>query len=377
MSGSAEMEAAAAAYAAAVRNLLAPVQPVSTDRGAGASPRGEALADGAEALLPISDALTEAAQVDLQSDEPDVRDDTGRRLLAKAIVDLDVAARLLDSAEAEDVGGEPAPPGLADRSAGPPGAAGIERELAVLLGEEQAAVAPERGDRAPRDLDEARAALGLEVPDALAHMTERAAGAASKALSGVAALGLDQLGQAAAMVGSRLADALVVGDQLRRLVRLAKDLVAKAHNAIVALLGLQVAQSAANRMVEWIKERVSVEKALGPLYDADGTAAAVEGVAASSGAGLDAFTAAITEVRALDERYGKHIALAQKFTSVLNRVGMLVARVVPQGILLMGATELAIAGYVVVVGGDYVDAPHLERLDRVPGVRRVVETRLA
>lgn len=371
MSGSAEMEAAAVAYAKAVRSLLSPAMPAGADRGVGAPSDPVALADGAEALLPLSDVVTEAGQADLQSPEPRVRDDTGRRLLAKATVDLDVAARLLDAAEAEDLG-EPA----ADRSTGSPAGAGIEAELKVLLGEDEATGGPDRGGHAPRGLPEAKASLALEVTDTLARITERAARATSKALTGIAALGLDQLGKAAAMVGSNVADALGVGDHLRRLVRLARDLVAKAHHAIVALLGLQVAQSAATRVVDWIKEKVSVENALGPLYDTEVTAAAVEGRVASSAAGLDAFAGAIDEVRELDDRYGSHIALAQKFTSVLNRVGTLLAHVIPQGILVVAATELAIAGYVVMVGGDYVDAPMLLRLDRVPGVRRVVETRL-
>jgi hypothetical protein len=33
--------------------------------------------------------------------------------------------------------------------------------------------------------------------------------------------------------------------------------------------------------------------------------------------------------------------------------------------------------YIVAAGGDYVDAPRLQFLNRVPGVRRVVEARLA
>jgi hypothetical protein len=42
---------------------------------------------------------------------------------------------------------------------------------------------------------------------------------------------------------------------------------------------------------------------------------------------------------------------------------------------LVGA-YLALGVYVIAAGGDYVDAPRLQLLDRVPGVRVVVETRL-
>jgi hypothetical protein len=42
----------------------------------------------------------------------------------------------------------------------------------------------------------------------------------------------------------------------------------------------------------------------------------------------------------------------------------------------MAAAYLIITGYAVLAGADYVDAARLKILNRVPGVRQVVETSL-
>ena len=50
---------------------------------------------------------------------------------------------------------------------------------------------------------------------------------------------------------------------------------------------------------------------------------------------------------------------------------------VPMVELATAAAYLVLLGYVIYTGGDYVDAPKLEKLGRVPGVLHVVETGLA
>jgi len=43
----------------------------------------------------------------------------------------------------------------------------------------------------------------------------------------------------------------------------------------------------------------------------------------------------------------------------------------------MAAAYLVIAGYAILTGADYVDAARLKFLNRVPGVRQVVETSIS
>ena len=45
--------------------------------------------------------------------------------------------------------------------------------------------------------------------------------------------------------------------------------------------------------------------------------------------------------------------------------------------LATATAYLVLLGYVIYTGGDYVDAPKLEKLGRVPGVLHVVEAGLA
>ena len=45
--------------------------------------------------------------------------------------------------------------------------------------------------------------------------------------------------------------------------------------------------------------------------------------------------------------------------------------------LATAAVYIGLLGFVVYTGSDYVDAPRLERIGRVPGVLHVVETGLA
>jgi hypothetical protein len=58
-------------------------------------------------------------------------------------------------------------------------------------------------------------------------------------------------------------------------------------------------------------------------------------------------------------------------------VGGISAAALPASKLVMAAAYLVLGIYIVLAGGDYVDAPHLQFLNRVPGVRQVVEVRLA
>ena len=48
----------------------------------------------------------------------------------------------------------------------------------------------------------------------------------------------------------------------------------------------------------------------------------------------------------------------------------------PQGQLLLAASYIVLGSYVILAGGDAVDAPLLELFDRTPGVRCVVDANL-
>ena len=87
--------------------------------------------------------------------------------------------------------------------------------------------------------------------------------------------------------------------------------------------------------------------------------------------------AAIESVDGLDAAYRQQIELAQKLLRGVKFLGNVAAAALPQGRLLLAASYIVLGAYVVLAGADYVDAQRLKLLNRVPGVRQVVETNLA
>jgi hypothetical protein len=372
-------QAAALAYADGVRVLFAPSGAPTGERGGwGPASPGE-LAEQAEQLAPLSAELTQAASARLTDADPAVRARASTQLLAKALTDLEIGLYLLQAAEDEEhriawVGG----PGT-ERSRGGLGAT-VER-LDLLLGEGEAVpAAVERGEQPPRNVRAARVVLSDAIVDALDLVSERASKTGQAALSGLLGLGGAEVAQAAGAVGMDLAQALGQADKVTQLYNLFRDFAVKAYDSLVALLGQQLAQTAAQRVVEWFeefKEGEQFARLLERLYETDQTRRDLSRLVAESRANLESFTAAIQRVDGLDAAFGQQAGLAEKLLRGLKVLALIPAAALPQGRLLMAAAYVVLGAYVVLAGGDYVDARRLERLGRVPGVRQVVEGQLA
>jgi hypothetical protein len=371
-------QATAQAYADGVRVLFAPSGAPTGERGGwGPASPGE-LAEQAERLAPLSAELTQAASARLTDADPAVRARASTQLLAKALTDLEIGLYLLQAAEDEEhriawVGG----PGT-ERSRGGLGAT-VER-LDLLLGEGEAVpAAVERGEQPPRNVRAARVVLSDAIVDALDLVSERASKTGQAALSGLLGLGGAEVAQAAGAVGMDLAQALGQADKVTQLYNLFRDFAVKAYDSLVALLGQQLAQTAAQRVVEWFeefKEGEQFARLLERLYETDQTRRDLSRLVAESRANLESFTAAIQRVDGLDAAFGQQADLAEKLLRGLKVLALIPAAALPQGRLLMAAAYVVLGAYVVLAGGDYVDARRLERLGRVPGVRQVVEGQL-
>jgi len=372
-------QAAALAYADGVRVLFAPSGAPTGERGGwGPASPGE-LAEQAERLAPLSAELTQAASARLTDADPAVRARASTQLLAKALTDLEIGLYLLQAAEDEEhqiawTGG----PGM-ERSRGGLGAT-VER-LDLLLGEGEAVpAAVERGEQPPRNVRAARVMLSDAIADALDLISERASKTGQAALSGLLGLGGAEVAQVAGAVGMDFAQALGQADKVTRLYDLFRDFALKVYDSLVALLGQQLAQTGAQRVVEWFeefKEGEQFAKLLERLYETDQTRRDLGRLVAESRANLESLTAAIQRVDGLDAAFGQQVDLSEKLLRGLKVLALVPATALPQGRLLMAAAHLVLGAYVVLAGGDYVDARRLERLGRLPGVRRVVEGQLA
>ena len=383
-------QATAQAYADGVRVLFAPSPSGGHSDGApSGAPTGERggrgpaspeeLAGQADRLAPLSAELTQAASARLTDADPAVRAQASTQLLAKALTDLEISAHLLQAAEDEEDGLAWTEGAGTERSAGGLGA--TEERLSILLGEFETGLGlVERGAAAPRDLPTARVALSNAVEDALDLISQRAGRTGQAALGGLLGLGVAQVAQAAGVVGLDIARSLGQAEKVTHLYNLFRDFAVKAYDSLIALLGEQLARTAAQKMVEWfeeIKEGEQFGKLLERLYETQQTGQELGQLVVQSRVDLDKFTAAVQRVDGLEASFAQQIDLSEKLLQGLKYLSFVPAAALPQGRLLMAAAYIVLGAYVVWAGGDYVDARHLERLDRVPGVRHIVETHLA
>lgn len=386
------------AYAEGVRAFFAPgVMPeIVTGRerfggGAGAVSVAE-LTQRAEALAPLSAELTAAAAAQLDAAEAATALQASVSLLAKALTDLEVSRALL-RAEEEALALEGAPDMLGrpvaevERSAPLARPAHLDETLGLLLGGGETlaretlagALEVERGATPPKTVAAARTQLAGDAETALLLIRDRAASAGWEALGGIAGMGLGQLTQAAGLVGMEVAELLGQAAQVTRLVELVRGFLGEAVRSLQALLGPAVLQAVGGQVVDWLKDAATEKKfarLLERLYTTEPAAKALATLIQASPADLEHFIAALQGVETLALAYRKQVALVDKILKALKQLRVLLVGMLPQGVLVFVAVYMLIGGYVVLAGGDYVDAERLKRIDRVPGVRKVVETKL-
>jgi hypothetical protein len=374
-----DYEMAARAYVEGVRAMFAPAALPEGERGAGGPAPAERLAEQAEQLAEFSAQLTEAAKRQVEDVDPAVRALASTQLLAKALTDLELSAYLYQAAVDEEEGQGVERLVGAERSAADLG--DLEQRLALLLGEAEVHLRlAERGEVTPSDVPTARVELSNAVVDALALISERAARTGQTALTGLLGLGVSELAQAAGVVGLDIAEALGYGEKFSRLYTSFRDLAVQSYDSLLALLGRQLAQTAAQKVLDWLDKLKQGElfgQLLEKLFETQPTVEAVRQVVAESQAELDTLVVSIEGVDGLTERYRQQTELAGKILRALAFVGTLPLAVLPHPRVLLGAAYILVAAYVVLCGADYVDAPQLRLLNRVRGVRELVEANLS
>ncbi len=370
---------AARAYVEGVRALFTPATLPAGERGAGGPGLAEGLAGRAEELSSLSAELNAAAELQLADADPAVRTQASTQLLAKALTDLEISAYLYQAAADEEqgigaeevVGAERTLVDLRD----------LEDRLALLLGEAEFRLrVAERGEIAPSDVPSARVELSNAVVDALALISERAARTGQTALTGLLGLGVSELAQAAGVVGLDIANALGYGEKYSRLYTSFRDFAVQSYDSLLTLLGRQLAQTAAQKVLDWLDKLRQGElfgELLERLFETQPTGQVVRQVVAESQAELDTFVHSIESVDGLNERYRQQTELSEKILRALAFIGTLPLAVLPHPKVLLGAAYILVAAYVILCGADYVDAPQLKLLNRVPGVRQLVEASLS
>lgn len=372
---------AASAYADGARAFFAPGLKAEAGReraGVGQVPVSD-LTGRAEALAPLSAELADAASAQLAAQDPAARLQASICLLAKALTDLEVSKALLSAAEEREEEPEHGRDlRQVERSAAIARPADLDRTLQLLLGTESEEVQRAKSEL-PTTVKAARTRLAGDVETTLMLIRDRAASTGWDALGGVAGIGAGKLAQAAGLVSMDVAEALGQAANLTRLYELVRGFLGQAIDSIKSLLGPTLAKTVGDEVVGWIKGAATGKKftlLVGKLYQTEPTAKALTKLAKDSPVGLDKLVAAIQGVDALEAAYRKQIELVGKILKVIKYVGLAPPATLPQGQLVLAAVYILIGGYVVLAGGDYVDAQRLKRIDRVPGVRKLVETNL-
>jgi hypothetical protein len=368
------------AYADSARVLFAPSGQEAGERGGRGPTSYSDLEAQAEVLAPLSAQVTEEAVGRLAESTPAERIELETALLAKAFTDLEVCTFLLEASEDQriETPWEPEAERGLERSAASRGAA--EPCLKLLLGEEAPAPAGPKRGRKPKDVDEARAELTLQAGDALVLIAERAADSGRIGLEGLVSIGMDEIAKAVGVVGLDIARALGKAEQVTKLYELFRDFLQRAYDSIMALLGPKIAEFVGEQVKGWVEKVLSgeaVDELLEKLYETAKTRDALRSTIMGSKAELDSFITAIEKVSGLNEAYRKQTGLVDKILPKLKYVTLIPAAKLPQGKVVLAAAFILMTGYVILVGGDYVDAPNLDKLDRVPGVRLEVELSLA
>lgn len=368
----------AQAYAENVRAIFTAPSAPTGERGGSGIASYDYLADQAEQLSPVSARLTEAAARELGALDADVRAQASTKLLAKALTDLQVSVYLLQAAEDEEAGIQPVADMGLER--GVSRSDSVEEHLDILLGMSEAGAGAasrvERsGDRIPANIDVARMELTNSIQDTMTLISDRASKAGQAAFGGLLGLGAGEVARAAGMVGMDIAQALGQAEKVTRLYNLFRDLLVKAYDALLALVGGQVAKIAGEKVVEWVDQLKGgelFESLLKKLYDTKAIDDELSKVISSSQAPLEKFGAAIESVGKLDSTYQQQVSLAEKALKMLKFIGGLPAAVLPQAKLLLAAVNIVLGAYVILAGADMVDSQRLQILKRVPGVREVV-----
>lgn len=371
-------DAVAQSYADGVKALFARTGAPTGERGGQRFGSYQDLAEQAGKLTSLSTALTAEAAVKLEARDSATSAQAAAQLLAKAATDIQVGIYLLEAAKDEDEEIDwPQEGGPEERSSAAGTATG--ELLDIIVGRsEPAAAGPERGGRViPKNpADE----LLLTIGDVLSQISKRAKQTGEVALGGLLGLGLVEMGQLVGQLGFGLAQALGQAEKVTRLYNYFRSFIEQAYNSIISLLGANLAQAAGQRIVELIGENREA-KVIGGLldwaYQTKKTEELLAPLIRTSPKLVEQYKALTERLEAMDTEYASQIRLADKILRGLKWLGGIPVTILPQGTLVVALIYLALLSYVVLCGADYVDAPRLSILNRVPGVRDEVESYLA
>lgn len=371
-----DYQAAVAAYADELRSLFAP-EPAESRSAEPHAASADTLAERADRLAERSAELLDQTTLFLSDDDPNVRLGAEQSLLAQAVASLRVAEGLMAAkAAGEDAGTRSA--GLQDEPAGFDDLlALLETPLDSLGGDAAAEPALTRGGAPQASRDELVAAAN----DAIDQVLGKVGSFGKDVLAGLLGLDTALLKQAAQLISGELAELIgKLGEQASLLVSKGVKFLLQAYDSLLAALGQDAAgvlRQQAAAWIEQIQEGDGVAQLIGAALQADLVRSQVGDLVAASQKPAEVLGATQANVEALPGSYQARTKLAGQILAGVAILKRIPAARLPMVELASVAVYISLLGFVVYTGSDYVDAPRLERVGRVPGVLHVVETGLA
>jgi hypothetical protein len=169
-------------------------------------------------------------------------------------------------------------------------------------------------------------------------------------------------------------------EQLSQLVAKALAFLVQAYDSLLAALGQEAASELRQRAADWIARLQQGEvmaTLLGQLLQISQTQERVHSLLDTAQAPEPVLGRIQEAVQALPASYEARTRLANQILAGLGVIKRFPITRQPVVELATAVAYITLFGFVLYIGADYVDAPALERLGRVPGVLRVVEEGLA
>ncbi len=371
-----DYQSAVAAYADELRNLFAP-EPAETRSAEPRPASADTLAERADRLAERSADLLDQTASLLDDDDPTIRLGAEQSLLAQAAASLRVAEGLMAAEAAEEAAETRSAAGMAE----PPGFDDLLALLETPLDVAGADVAAEPALTRGRAPEATREELVAAANAAIDQVLSGVGSFGQDAVAGLLGLDTALLKQAAQLVSGELAELVArLGEQASLLAAKAVKFLLQAYDSLLAALGQDAASALRQQAAAWIEQMQqgdSLAQLVGAALQADAVRSRVADLAAASQAPAETFGAAQASVEALPGGFQARTKLSSQLLAGLAVLKRIPATRLPMVEVATAAVYIGLLGFVVYTGGDYVDAPRLERIGRVPGVLQVVEAGLA
>lgn len=362
-------------YTAAALALLE--QPAAPVRGAApVVPDVDALVTQADRVSDLSTALKQQVTPYLSDESEAVRLGAEQHLLAQAVLDLQLADRFLNIAA---VAGETEAPPLTRAARAPMPTVDPVAILRMPLeegGQRLLSPAPVRGVAREASAEDVIQAADVAISELLDHVVDFG----QDAISGLLGLDTALLKEAATLISAELGELVQkLGEQASRLVAKAITFIVRAYDSLLAAIGQDMASEMRQRVAQWLvrlQEGENIAGLVGTMYTVEAARLRVRHAVDQSSAPAIVLGQARDAVDALPGAFAERTTLMRQLLAGLGLIKRFPAARVPMAELASASLYLLLLGVMVLIGADYLDAPRLDRLQRVPGVPEVVESSL-